>query len=423
MTFSDLLWFLLFALAGAGSIVASRRIFGHWFTPLSLLVAINCLSVCGYHLRLLDMKQVSVLTHVVVFSCLLAYTLGCLLAVGSRPVPPAVSVRERLDTRGLSAFFHVTAGIATFGWVVSAVILVTRHGGPGILLANLWMLQDQFQMQGIGYLNMLGILVLPAFVLKRAFGLKGRLDLVLVASAVAGLLLAGIKGFLFYSVLTAIVAWSVARPDRFRVRDLVLTGAVLLAFFIVYNAKVDIFMADIVTADKNWFSGLKPLHWPYLYFVGAWPAMENIVDGKVAAPAITGAVTLNALWKPLGDLFGVVESVPFALPFSDIGVQLFNVYSMFGIVYQEWTLPGAIAISGLLGFVAMRLYLRARRAGHWGHVLVYSLFAYGLFMSCFMYVYRFNEAVLMLYLYAMGFVVLRGGVLVDPRSEQGGGRG
>lgn len=418
MGFGDVLWFLLFALVAVAAVLQSKRLFRHWFSPLSLVLGINCVSVCSYHLRLLGMKDVSVHVHVIVLSCLGAYALGCALAAGRRPPPPE-AVRERVDTRGLNAFFLVTAGIATIGWLVAALILVTRRGGIGMLVRNLWLLQDEFQMQGIGYLNMLGILVLPAFVIKRACGCRGRLDWPLMFSALWGLLLAGIKGFVFYSVLTAIVAWSLARPDRFRPRHLLVTGTVLLGFFVAYNAKVDIFVSEIVTAGNGWFSQVPQLHWPYLYFVGAWPAMQNIVDGQVAPPAILGAVTLNVLWKPAGDLLGLIESVPFSLPFSDIGATLFNVYSMFGILYQEWTWPGAVAICGLLGFVATRLYLRARRAGYWAHILVYSLFAYGLFMSCFMYVYRFNEALLMAYLYVAGFVLVRGGVLVDRRSEQG----
>ncbi|MBK9775537.1 MAG: oligosaccharide repeat unit polymerase [bacterium] len=285
----------------------------------------------------------SVLVHAIVLSCLGAYALGCTLAVGRRPPPPE-AVRTRVDTRGLNSFFMVTAGIATFGWMVAAFILVTRRGGIGMLLSNLWLLQDEFQMQGIGYLNMLGILVLPTFVIKRACGCRGRLDWLLAASAIVGLLLAGIKGFVFYSVLTAIVTWSLARPDRFRPRHLLVTLAVLLGFFVAYNAKVDIFVSDIVTAGNGWFAKFPQLHWPYLYFVGAWPAMQNMVDGQVGPPAIFGAVTLNVLWKPAGDLLGLIESVPFSLPFSDIGATLFNVYSMFGILYQEWTWPGAVAL-------------------------------------------------------------------------------
>jgi hypothetical protein len=119
----------------------------------------------------------------------------------------------------------------------------------------------------------------------------------------------------------------------------------------------------------------------------------------------------------LGDLLGVVESVPFAQDFTDIGATAFNVYSIFGVLYQEWTWPGAVLVTALLGFVSTRLYLRARRAGYWGHVLVYGLIGYGLFMSCFMYIFRFNMMLLLMYLYAFGFVALRGGVLVDRRHR------
>ena len=128
-------------------------------------------------------------------------------------------------------------------------------------------------------------------------------------------------------------------------------------------------------------------------------------------------MTFYAVWKVAGDLLGLVESVPFAQAFTNIGPAMFNVYSIFGVLYQEWTWPGAAVACCVLGFIGSRLYLRARRAGYWGHVLVYGLFSYGLSMSCFMYVYRFNEAVLFIYLYVMGFVVARHGVLVDRRGR------
>lgn len=416
MGFGDALWFLLFALVATVAVLQSQRLFGHWFSPLSLVLGVNCVSVCSYHLRLLGMKDVSVQVHAIVLSCLGAYALGCALAAGRRPPAPE-AVRERVDTRGLNAFFLVTAGLATIGWLIAAVILVTRRGGIGMLVSHLWLLQDEFQMQGIGYLNLVGILVLPTFIVKWEMGLRRRLDLLLVASAVWGLLLAGIKAFVFYSALSAIVTWSLMRPDRFRPRHLLVVTLVLLVFFIAYNEVVDIFVMGIVTAGDGWFASFPQLHWPYLYMVGAWPAMQNIVDGKLAEPAAVGAITLQAMWKVLGDLLGVVESVPFAQDFTDIGATAFNVYSIFGVLYQEWTWPGAVLVTALLGFVSTRLYLRARRAGYWGHVLVYGLIGYGLFMSCFMYIFRFNMLLLLMYLYGFGFVVLRGGVLVDRRRR------
>lgn len=412
MGFADLLYLLLFAGVGGLAQLLSARVFGHWLTPLSLFIGVNCASLCAYHLRLLEMKDVSLVTHLIVLTGLLAFGTGCLLGVDRRP-PPAADLPARIDTRGLVGFVRVTGVLCTIGWIVAALIIVQRYGGPGMILANLWMLQNEFQMQGIGYMNMMGILVLPAYVMLRSLGRHSRLDTLLTVSALWGLLLAGIKAFVFYSALSAIVTLALVSPVRFRARHVGIFGAVLTLFFVAYNAKVDIFVAKILTPADHWFSAFRALHWPYLYFVGAWPAMQNIVDGQLVEPGVLGAQTLYAMWKILGDLLGVVPPVPFAQAFTDIGPTLFNVYSIFGILYQEWTWVGAVAICALLGFVSSRLYLRARRAGYWGHVLVYGLFSYGLFMSCFQYVYRFNEMLQLLYIYLVGFVLMRGGVLVE----------
>lgn len=417
MGIADVLWLLLFALLGGLSVLWSHRLYAYWFTPLSLFFGVNCASLCAYHLRLVEMKDVSVVTHLVILTSLLAFAAGCALGVAGRRVPPPEAALAKLDDRGLARFFYVTAAIATTGWLLAAFILFMRHRGFGLLLANIWLLQSEFQMQGIGYLNMLGILVLPTYLVRRARGKGGLLDLLLVASAIWGLLLAGIKAFVFYSALTALGTWGVTRPDRLRPRHLMAMGAVLVAFFVGYNAMIDVFTLKIAVSESSPLAHARALQWPYVYFVGSWPAMQNIADGLVPAPPVPGAMTFYAIWKVAGDLLGVIKSVPFAQEFTNIGPAMFNVYSAFGILYQEWTWPGAVLACGLLGFISSRLYLRARRAGYWGHLLVYGLWSYGLSMSCFMYVYRFNEAVLFIYLYVMGFVVARDGVLVDRRGD------
>lgn len=417
MGFGDFLWMLMFAFLGVFSVVWSKRLYAFWFTPLSLFFIVNCTSLCAYHLRLVEMKDVSLVTHLGVVACLLAFALGCALGAIGRRVPPPETMPGAMDDRGLALFFYTTAGIATAGWLLAAFILFMRHRGFGLLLANIWLLQSEFQMQGIGYLNMLGILVLPAYLLRRARGKGSLFDMLLVTSAIWGLLLAGIKAFVFYSVLTALGTWGVANPSRLRPRHLLVMGMVLVGFFVAYNARIDIFTLNVRVAEGSPLARVRALQWPYVYFVGAWPATQNIADGLLPPPSVPGAMTFYAVWKVAGDLLGLIESVPFAQAFTNIGPAMFNVYSIFGVLYQEWTWPGAAVACCLLGFIGSRLYLRARRAGYWGHVLVYGLFSYGLSMSCFMYVYRFNEAVLFIYLYVLGFVMARHGVLVDRREQ------
>lgn len=419
MGFSDVLWFLLFALLAAAAGRYSQWRYGYWFTPVSVFMGVNCASLCAYHLRLLDMNDVSLPTHALVLGGFLMFFWGAHVAGGPRRDEAGGGDpwgAHGIDRTGLSHFFYATALLSTLGWVTAAAILVARHG-LAALLANPWVLQLEFQMQFIGYLNLLGILVLPTYVLlARSQGFRW-LPLLLALSGVWGLMLAGIKAYLVYSGLIALFCWSVAAPRRFRARHLLLGMLALLAFFIAYNQVIDVFVVEIHTGHGP-FSRLVALHRPYAYFAGPWPAMDAIVHGRVEPPRQFASVVLDPLWKVLGDGLGLIEPVPLALPFTDIGTTLFNVYTFFGEVYRDLKLPGTLLLSWLLGFLGTRLYLRARAGGYWGHALAYGIVGHGIFLSCFMYTFRFNLVFMLLYLYAYGFVALRRGVLVDRRRPE-----
>ncbi len=279
------------------------------------------------------------------------------------------------------------------------------------------MLQGEFQMQFIGYLNLLGILVLPTYVLLVARQGFRLLTLVLALSALWGLLLAGIKAYVIYSCLMALFCWSVVAPRRFRPRVLVAGMLVLLGFFVAYNRIIDVFVAEIHTGTGP-FAKVTALHRPYVYFTGAWPAMDRLVAGKVDTGDNFAATLLDPVWKVLGDGLGLIEPISPVLPFTDIGTTLFNVYSFFGEVYRDVKWPGTLLVSWLLGYLATRQYLIARRNGYWAHTLAYSLIGHALFMSCFAYLFLFHLAFLAVYVYAVGFVMLRGGILID-RSRRG----
>jgi hypothetical protein len=74
-------------------------------------------------------------------------------------------------------------------------------------------------------------------------------------------------------------------------------------------------------------------------------------------------------------------------------------------------------MSALLGFVSTLAYVRTRAAAYWGHLLVYALVGYGVFMSQFAYFYSFNFVLMMAYACCLGFFALRGGVFVDRRRR------
>jgi len=414
VSLGDVLWILAFAAVSLAGLAASRRFFGHWFTPLSIYTGVNCGSLALYHLRVLDLIRLSSETYALALGSIALFAVGALGAIGGREVRFEDPATRRREVAHLSVFYYVTAAIATLGWGLALAILVGRYGFGG-LLASVWRLQDEFQMQFIGNLNLIGILVAPTYVIKRAFGARRRLDEVILVSCLLGLLLAGIKAYITISVVAAILAWSVCRPDRFRAVQMMTVLAVLLGFFVIYTQKIDIYTQEGYDAEGG--SGMvAPLQRPYLYVTGSWPALSAVAAGEVPPPPRPGHVLLQPVWKLLSAV-GAAPALPTPLPFANIGVTEFNVYSFAGEVYWDAGPWAALLMSALLGFVSTLAYVRARTAAYWGHLLVYALVGYGVFMSQFAYFYTFNFLLMMAYACGLGFFLLRGGVLVDRRRR------
>jgi oligosaccharide repeat unit polymerase len=416
MTGTDLLWLL--ALVG-GCLVSTRlsRLFlGHWFTPLSIYTCANLGSLALYHLRFFEMQVLTLPTYGLALGSVSLFAAGSLTACGWRVRWVAPNWDCRVDASGLDTFFYVTAGIANLGWIVAVGILVVRFGIGG-LLGNLWLLQGQFQMQFIGYLNLLGILVAPTYLLKRFHGHADAhqlLDLLLLVGALLGLLLAGIKSYLAFAGVATGLAWSVARPRSFRARHIAVVLLVLLSFFVFYNEQIDVFVHKEYRASGV-FAHVPWLHRPYVYIVGSWPALENVFRGQVAPPSRFGHIIFEPVWKTLSGL-GLAEQYQSQKPFTNIGPEMFNVYSFVGEVYWDVGLVAALLFSWLLGAVSTWLYRRARSCAYWGHRLIYAIFGYGVFITLFSYVYDFTTYFLLLYTYGIGFVALRGGVFVRRRT-------
>ena len=128
MTMVDFLWQLLFVPLIILSVAVSKRLFHHWFTPLSIFVGGNSISLALYHLQLLEMTYVSFVTHAIILSSFGMFFLGVLFAVGRRPAAGLEGDRARIDWRNLSSFFYLTAALAAIGWMVQLSMFIMAHG-------------------------------------------------------------------------------------------------------------------------------------------------------------------------------------------------------------------------------------------------------------------------------------------------------
>jgi len=83
---------------------------------------------------------------------------------------------------------------------------------------------------------------------------------------------------------------------------------------------------------------------------------------------------------------------------------MFNVYSLIGGLYWDYGPLGPLIGCFLLGAFSTFLYTRARRSSNWSLHLGSAIFNYGLFLSFFVYYYRFNVIYLLVYVLLFGFL-------------------
>lgn len=387
MTFIDFILFLFYSLIALAGCLLSKYWYGDLVSPLSIFLGGNGLSLAFYHLKLIYLKPLSLTTHLIVLSGLMTFVVVTCLVSKIPFRPPLRPHSKTVATPGLSAFFYFTGFLATIGWILPLLLLIQKYTW-GYLSQNWWLLQNEFQMQFIGYLNLLGILVLPTFTIKTLSSKIKLLDIIITLSALIGATLAGIKSYFIFSSAAALLAYTALRPDRLKFYHLGLALFVILAFFAFYDANIDIFVPKSFPGSV-FPEQLEFLQRPYLYFVGSWPATEQILSGKMPPQPIWGYVTFRPLWKILGGLH-IIQPVPIPLPAVNIGASWFNVYSFIGEVYWDYGLGGVWVFCALLGSIATSLYLKARQTAHWKNVLLYSLFTYGVVISFFLYYYMFE---------------------------------
>ncbi len=409
----DFGWLLILGLLAVLAAAVSLWRFETTWTPLSIFVGINCASLGAYHLRLLNLIEVSARTHLIVLVGLLSFAVGCLVPT----VRPGAQVDGPSDRcRGLRAFFYLTGVVSLVGWTVPLFIL-DRRFTLSVLRENPWLLQDEFQMQYLGYLNLLGILVLPAYVLLRFERRSRRSDLLVVASALTGLVLAGIKQFAYFSVAASLLAYSAWSPRRPRFRTLALLVVTGIAFFVAYQNTIDIFTRRPFQGSRfpEW---LLWLEMPYRYFVGSWPAMEQVVQGVAERAPMTGYVVLQPVLKILGDGLGLIEPLPAYFPFVSIGGGAFNVYSFIGEVWWDIGTLGVVLICSAHGATTTSLYSWARAGGSWVTVLTYGVLTFSLVLSFFAYYIKFNLLLLSCFVLLVGTSLRLRWVRCDMRDLQ-----
>lgn len=398
--------FIIFGFLAVLSFFLSKWAYRDIFSPIGIFICINLVSLSLFHLKLIRFNNLSVQTYIVIAASLFSFIIGAIIAYPSIVLKgKPLKIRDNFQkgnsaAQSLTYFYYFTAVIATLGWIILLINFLSKNN-----FIQFYKLQRQFQnQQYIGYLNLLGIVVMPSFLL---LSLQRRrvtlISLFFLFSTLFGLLLAGIKMYFIFSLVATFLVFSTSLPGKIRIKHLLILVIVVLAFMVIYNQYVDIYVSR--KSEGSVFpKSISFLESPYIYLVGSWPAMSSVIQNPPEQPQ-KGFVTLHFLWKVLGAGLHIIPPIPEVEPGVDIGnIFKFNVYSLIGGIYWDFGFIGSIIGCFLLGLISTRLYVSARKSGNWKYHLVSSIFSYGLFISFFDYYYRFNIIFLLIYIFFMSLI-------------------
>lgn len=402
----NLMIFLILGLLAYFSFYFSRLAYKDTFAPVGLFLGINLVSLSLYHLRLIALTSVSANAYVLIFASLFSFLVGALM-FSPKLVLQGVELDRRVlfqeakkESKGLAVFYYGTGILSIGGWM--SLLFLSEYSLIQILVSP-DVLQASFQKQYIGYLNLLNILVPPSFILlSLARKRVTMISILFLVAATIGLLLAGIKSYLIFSLVISLFVWSAAEPGKIRLKHLAILSLFVIGFMALYDHYIDIFVAHQFPGSR-FPEVLSFLETPYLYMVGAWPAMSAVMQNP-PEQAHWAYLSLHFVWKILGAGLGLISKVPDYEPFVDIGASIFNVYSLIGGLYWDYGPLGPLIGCFLLGAFSTFLYTRARRSHNWSLYLGSAIFNYGLFLSFFVYYYRFNVIFLLVYVLLFGFL-------------------
>jgi oligosaccharide repeat unit polymerase len=404
--FVDLMIFFLLGLLACLSFYFARLLYNDIFGPVGLFFGMNLASLSLYSLKLIEMTSVSKNAYALIFVSLFCFGVGALLFSprsvykGAQVFKGALFQDDKKEGNGLAIFYYGTAILSIGGWIS---LLFLSDYTLGEILLSPDVLQYSFQKQYVGYLNLLGILVLPSFILlSLARGRVRIISMLFLLGALIGLLLAGIKSYFVFSLVISVFAWSAARPGKIGLKYFAIIALFIIVFMAFYDQYIDIFVTKQFE-DSKFPAYLSFLERPYLYVVGAWPAMSEIIKNGLEQEH-WAFLSLHFLWKILGSGLGLIPEVSNSEPFLDIGPTTFNVYSLIGGLYWDFGILGSIVGCFFLGAISTYLYIKARFSHNWVLYLGSGVFNYGLFLSFFLYYYRFNLIFLLLYVLLFGFL-------------------
>ena len=377
-----------------GIAYVSQRVFGDAFAPIGLFLGMNLASFALYLAGGVPYFEPS-RDLILMFGVIVATFVGGSLLADHELLLTGVSAFREATRRGdeqryfARRFFIATAMLGLIGWLALGYLL-SRRMSLLLVLANPDMLQSEFQtVPFVGYLNVLNILVGPAFVLLwRRYGYFRWWMLLALLSGLVGLFLAGIKSYFTFGVMgTVMTYFSFDRSPK----NILRLGGVMafaLTFFVFYDTFIDV---GVAVGKPPWYN-------PYDYVAGSWPALGELITGTAPDRPMPGLHLFYSFYKLRNLFFPSYGELPgYVLDFRSIPGP-FNVYTMNGESFYDFGWIGVVVFLAAFAYLVTRVRLRAVRSDRAMDHMLGGIVGYFIFMSFFVsFITHFFAHVMIVY--------------------------
>lgn len=378
----------------------SKKIHGKIIAPTSLYCVINTFTILLVLLNLLPyfpINNIPLLLILISEFCLIFGSLfGIALYNSYNKSKMKKKERKFNNVKVVQLSLRIIGLISTFGWVFAFIKIMLSQFSISFLLNNPHYIGNiGITAQYIGYLNLLGIWVLPMFVYCFVMGNSRKIDILFVASSFVGLFLAGIKIYIVISLVTSLFVYIIL-TQKIKVRYLFITGILGLLFFVFYNLYIDPWSGKVTFIGSKFPESLRFLEQPYRYVTGPLMGFSELSYYSGDIFPYKGYVAFSWFFKLLAffNLFdGEVATYLKSTNIGENGIGI-NVYTLVGELFLDIGLLGMILYMFIFGVIISILFEVAKNSENIISIFLSSLLLFVIFFSFFAFYLNFNTLVL-----------------------------
>lgn len=319
--------------------VISWLIFKNIISPFSVYALANGVSLVLATINWNNLDFVRFEVYVWFFVANIMMLIGSILAQGGRRKIKQFKLKESHKEEEL--FIVITGTVGLIGMIILSLNILTKFSFIFIITTPA-ILQKNFQtISGVGYMNTLNLLVIPAIVYSIVIkkNIKPKYFFFAFTSIIA-LILAGNKTYIMMSILTAFYISAIHQKTILKfARNISFVIIFVFGYFIWYFNHIDVGL--IGTAVEALYS----------YLSSSWIALGNMLRDNMKSEKI-GYYTLYFFYK----VNAVITNTPLGnnyMPFTNIP-SLFNVYTSLGELFSDYGYYGIVGGQILFGYIGAK---------------------------------------------------------------------